>query len=327
MKRSHIDATWKQDAMQVFLRSRAFLYKWDGFRCLAFKDGDNVELQSKSQKMLTAFFPEVVAALGKLTTETLVLDGELVIPVNVQLSFDHLLMRLSRARGGSPEHAAEYPALLFVFDVLADESGELTGAPLSERRSRLEVFADQHLDGDKGTIRLSPATRDIEVARKWLALAGGSLDGVVAKRLDAEYQPGTTRAMLKVKRAHTVDCVVGGVIYNAGKTSVTHILLGLYEAELLHFVGSAPLRAADGKKFAAVIADAIEPPGFSGRQPGQVRAQFGHRMGEWHPLIPTLVAEVQFDHFTGGRFRHGAKFLRWRPDKEAIHCTIAQASS
>jgi ATP-dependent DNA ligase len=167
--------------------------KWDGFRCLAFKDADIIQLQSKSQKMLTAFFPEVADSLRALEPQSFVLDGELVIPVGGELSFDHLLMRLSRARGGSREHAAEHPALLFVFDILADESGDVTGTPLSERRSRLERLADQHLDGDKGTIRLSPATTDIEVARKWLALAGGSLDGVVAKRLDTGYQPGPAK--------------------------------------------------------------------------------------------------------------------------------------
>ena len=214
--------------------------------------------------------------------------------------------------------------MMFVFDILASEGDVLAGEPLSSRRARLERFAELYLGGDKGAIRLSPATTDIEVARMWLELAGTSLDGVVAKRLDLPYQPGTSKGMLKIKRFRTVDCVVGGIIYGGTKSAVSHILLGLYEGELLHFIGSAPLKAAEGQKLAAIVADAIEEPGFTGKKPGQVMTQFGHRIGEWHPLKPVLVAEVQYDHFTGGRFRHGAKFLRWRPDKNAGGCITAQ---
>jgi ATP-dependent DNA ligase len=223
---------------------------------------------------------------------TVVLDGELVVPVS-ELSFDHLLMRLRRFRGAR-KLSMEHPAIMLVFDILSDESGLLlTGGPLSHRSSKLEQFGDEYLD-DKGTIRLSPATRDIEVARKWLALAGGSLDGVVAKRLDQQYQPGPSRGMQKIKRIRAVDCVVGGVIYGAGGIAVSHVLVGLYDDGLLHFVGSAPLMLADGKRLAGMIAELIEPPGFTGRLPGQVRAQFGHRIGEWHPIVPSLVAEVQY---------------------------------
>jgi ATP-dependent DNA ligase len=297
--------------------------KWDGFRCLAFKDSERVELHSKSAKLLTAAFPDIADALRALKPATFVLDGELVIPVNGVLSFDHLLARFSRS-GGSRQQAAEHPAVLFVFDILAEEAEELADKPLSFRRTRLERFSEQYLNGDKGTIRLSPATTDIEVARKWLELAGTSLDGVIAKRLDLPYQPGTSKGMLKIKRLRTVDCVVGGIIYGGSKTAVSHILLGLYEGELLHFIGSAPLRGSEGKKLAAIVEDAIEPPGFTGKKPGQVLTQFGHRVGEWHPLKPVLVAEVQYDHFTGNRFRHGAKFVRWRPDKNAAACSVTQ---
>jgi ATP-dependent DNA ligase len=213
---------------------------------------------------------------------------------------------------------------MFVFDMLLDEGSKLlTGEPLSRRRPELERFAAKHLD-DKAAIRLSPATTDIEVARKWFALAGGSLDGIVAKRIDVEYQAGTTRSAQKVKPVRTVDCVVGGVILGAGGNSVSHVLLGLYEEGLLHFIGSAPLRAAEGKRLAGMLGDLIQPPGFTGRLPADVRAQFGHRINEWHSLAPKLVAEVQYGHFTGGRFRHGSKFLRWRPDKESTACTIDQ---
>jgi len=220
--------------------------KWDGFRCLAFKDGDKIGLHSKSAKLLTAAFPDIADALRALKPAGFVLDGELVIPVNGVLSFDHLLARF--ARGSSREQAAEHPAVLFIFDILADEAEELANEPLSSRRTRLERFAELYLDGEKGAIGLSPATTDIEVARKWLALAGTWLDDVVAKRLDLPYQPGTSKGMLKIKRLRTVDCIVGGIICGGSKSAVPHILLGLYEGELLHFIGSAPLRATEGKK-------------------------------------------------------------------------------
>jgi len=298
--------------------------KWDGFRCLAFKDGNNIELQSKSEKTLTAYFPEIVAALRTLNAATCVLDGELVIPVDGELSFDHLLMRMSRAQGGTKKQAAEHPAVLFVFDILLDDEGTLlTSHPLSERRRDLERFAEQYLD-DNGIVRLSPATEDIEVARKWLALAGRSLDGIVAKRVDLPYQPGLCKAVQKIKPALTVDCVVGGVIGGTAGKPISHVLLGLYDDGLLHFIGSAPLNASEGKKLATMIAGLIQPPGFTGRLPGEAGTQFGRRVSEWQPLAPRLVAEVQYGHFTGGRFRHGAKFIRWRPDKDFTACTIAQ---
>jgi ATP-dependent DNA ligase len=298
--------------------------KWDGFRCLAFKDGNNIELQSKSQKTLTAYFPEIVEALRLLDAETCVLDGELVISVNGELSFDHLLMRMSRAEGGTKKQAAEHPAVFFVFDILVDDRGALViENPLRERRRELEQFAEQYLD-ENGIIRLSPATEDIEVARKWLALAGCSLDGIVAKRMDIGYQPGVCRSVQKIKPALTVDCVVGGVIGGTAGKPVSHVLLGLYEDGLLHFIGSAPLKTSEGKRLAGMLGDLIQPPGFTGRLPGEAGMQFGRRVSEWQPLIPRLVVEVQYGHFTGGRFRHGAKFLRWRPDKDFTACTIAQ---
>jgi ATP-dependent DNA ligase len=297
--------------------------KWDGFRCLAFKDSDQIELQSKSGKLLTRCFPEIVEALRRLPAKSLVLDGELVIPVEGELSFDHLLMRLTQSAARAKKLAAEHPAVMFVFDLLADGSGELIGEPLSKRRPRLEQFAAEHLE-DNGTLRLSPVTTDIAVARKWLALAGGSLDGVVAKRLDLPYQSGESRGMQKIKRLRTVDCVVGGITYSADKRAVSYLHLGLYEDGLLNFVGSAPLPAAAGKRLAPLIEGIIEPPGFTGKMPGELRGQFGKVISEWHPLLPSIVAEVQYDHFTGGRFRHGAKFRRWRPDKEAAGCTLRQ---
>jgi ATP-dependent DNA ligase len=295
--------------------------KWDGFRCLVFKDASQIELQSKSGKLLTHCFPEVVEAVRRLPPASLVLDGELIVPVAGELSFDHLLTRLTQSAARAKKLAAEHPAVMFVFDLLADDSSDIAGEPLRNRRAQLERFAEEHLD-DNGALRLSPATTDITVARKWLALAGGSLDGVVAKRLDLPYQPGTSRGMQKIKRLRTVDCVVGGFSYSSDKKVVGYLHLGLDQDGLLNFVGSAPLKAAEGKKLVGLIAAIIEPPGFTGKMPGELRGQFGRVISEWHPVLPTLVAEVQYDHFTGGRFRHGAKFLRWRPDKGAAHCTV-----
>jgi ATP-dependent DNA ligase len=166
----------------------------------AFKDGDHIELQSKSGKLLTRCFPEVAEGLRRLPAARLVLDGELVIPVDGELSFDHLLMRLTQSAARARKLATEHPAVMFVFDMLADESGDLAGEPLRKRRAKVEQFAANYLD-DNGTLRLSPATTDITADRKWLALAGGSLDGVVAKRLDLPYQPGTSRRTRTLRTA------------------------------------------------------------------------------------------------------------------------------
>jgi ATP-dependent DNA ligase len=300
--------------------------KWDGFRCLAFKRGDKIDLQSKSEKLLTRCFPEVVDALRLLQANTVVLDGELVIPVNGVLSFDHLIARLAASSSMAGKMAREHPALLFIFDLLALNDKILVDHRLQQRRANLDRFAETHLD-DKGTLRLSPATCDIEVAGKWLKIAGRSLDGVVAKRLDRPYEPGTSRAMQKIKPFRTIDCVVGGITYTADKKAVSYLHLGLYQDGLLNFVGSAPLKVADGKKLVSLLDGLIEAPGFTGKLPGELRGQFGRLISEWHPLMPALVAEVQYDHFTGGRFRHGAKFLRWRPDKKPDGCLISQAES
>ena len=296
--------------------------KWDGFRCLAFKDGNNVVLQSKSEKMLTTSFPEIVEALRKIDRENFVLDGELVVSVKGTVSFDHLSMRLTQSAARARKLASEYPAGLFLFDLLADEDGLMVSRPLSERRERLDIFAEKFL-GNNAKVQLSPVTRDIAVARKWFELVGDSLDGIVAKRVDLPYHSGLSRGMQKIKKVRTVDCVVGGVIVKNG--AVSHLLLGLYDSQgLLHFVGSAPLRQLDGKKLARGLDDLIEAPGFTGKKPGEVGTQFGRRTSEWKPLKPELVAEVRFDHFTGDRFRHGAKFVRWRPEKEPGACSMGQ---
>lgn len=296
--------------------------KWDGFRCLAFKQGGDVALQSKSGKPLARYFPEVAAAIAALPVEQAVLDGELLIPLGDALSFEALQMRLHPAESRVRRLAAQTPAQLMLFDCLWSPEGALTARPLAERRAALEAFHAAH---GSAMLRLSPATRDARIARRWLDSAGGALDGVVAKRLDEAYQPGE-RAMLKVKRLRTADCVVGGFRYAAKKREVGSLLLGLYDdAGLLHHVGfTSAIAATERPALTAQLEALVEPPGFTGDAPGGPSRWSTERTGEWQPLRPDLVAEVRYDHVTGRRFRHGTGFLRWRPDKAPRQCTIEQ---
>ena len=300
--------------------------KWDGFRCLAFKDGPKVQLQSKAGEPLGRYFPELVQAIESLRAKTCVLDGEIVIPVGRSISFEDLLLRIHPAESRVKKLSAAQPALYLVFDLLVDERGkDLTRLPLAERRDRLERFAARHLAGGE-RFALSPVTRKLPDARRWLARTGGALDGVVAKRVDAPYDSGGRDAMQKVKEKRTADCVVGGFRYGSNEKIVGSLLLGLYDAEkLLHHVGftsslARPARAALTPQLEALV----KPPGFTGKAPGGPSRWSTKRSSEWQPLQPKLVVEVEYDAFTGGRFRHGTKFLRWRPDKAPRQCTFDQ---
>jgi ATP-dependent DNA ligase len=299
--------------------------KWDGFRCLAFRDGNKVDLQSKSQKPLTRYFPELVAALKALKPQKLVLDGEIVIPLDGQLSFDSLLMRIHPAESRVRKLSLETPSVYIVFDLLVDENGkDLTKLPLRERRKRLEGFAKKYLT-ENGPIRLSPMTDDLAVARKWFHMGVG-LDGIVAKRDDLPYQSGNRTGMQKIKKQRTADCVVGGFRYLEKKKEVGSLLLGLYngEGKLDHVGFSSSIHDEERRELTKKLENMAKPPGFTGNAPGGPSRWSTKRSSEWQPLEPKLVAEVQFDHFTGGRFRHGTKFLRWRPDKKPKACTIDQ---
>jgi len=303
--------------------------KWDGFRCLVFRNGRSVELQSKSGQSLTRYFPEVVDAVRSVPARAFVLDGEIVIPLDGQLSFDDLLQRIHPAESRVKKLSAERPALLVVFDLLADARGRaLVDRSLRERRRLLEAFATKELAGVKG-FRLSPATTDAKAARAWLAMTGGTFDGVVAKRLDLEYRSGDRTGMQKVKRLRTVDCVVGGFRYASTSRVVGSLLLGLYDAKgLLHHVGfTSGFSATERRSLLRKLEPLVEPPGFTGRAPGGPSRWSTARSSEWQPLSPRLVAEVRYDHFTGGRFRHGTRFLRWRPDKKPSQCTLNQVKS
>ena len=296
--------------------------KWDGFRCLVFRDGADVALMSKSGKPLGRYFPEVVETVLGMEADRVVLDGELVIPVGGVLSFDALQLRLHPAESRVARLAGETPAQLILFDLLFSKETSYVDAPLELRRRSLEIIyaAEQHDD-----LRLSPCTADIQVARRWLDEVGEALDGVVAKRLDEPYRPGE-RTMLKIKAMRTADCVVGGFRYGTNSREVASLLLGLYDGDgLLHHVGftsaiPAPERAALTRRLEALVA----APGFTGDAPGGPSRWSTERTGEWQPLKPELVAEVRYDHVTGRRFRHGTKFLRWRPDKAPEQCTTDQ---
>ena len=300
--------------------------KWDGFRCIAFRDGDKVELMSKSGKPLGRYFPDIVEAVKAIDAQRFVLDGEIVIPIGKLLSFDELLLRIHPAASRVNALVAAHPAMLIVFDLLVSDAGtSLVKTPLAERRAELEDFARRYLGG-AGAVRLSPATTAERTVKRWYASVGSALDGVIAKRRDLPYQTGERTGMQKLKQKRTADCVVGGFRYASKGSSIGSILLGLYDEDgLLNHVGfcsafSAAERAALTPKLEALV----KKPGFTGQAPGGPSRWSTERTGEWKPLATKLVVEVEYDHFTGGRFRHGTGFLRWRPDKSPRQCTMTQ---
>jgi ATP-dependent DNA ligase len=301
--------------------------KWDGFRCIASRDGDTIELQSKSGQPLARYFPDVVEALSHLGAKHFVLDGELVIPVEGDLSFNELQLRLHPAASRVNMLAKAHPAIYVVFDLLSDERGaSFVERPLRERRRRLEAFAEKYF-GASDRVRLSPATSELKDARRWLRTMGGGLDGIIAKNLEARYEAGErTGSMQKIKDLRTADCVVGGFRYASKGHVLGSLLLGLYGDDgLLHHVGfTSSIPAAERRELTKRLEALREPPGFTGRSPGGPSRWSTERSGEFEPLAPKLVVEVQYDHFTGGRFRHGTRLLRWRPDKAPRQCTMSQ---
>jgi ATP-dependent DNA ligase len=302
--------------------------KWDGFRCLLFRNGRDIFLQSKSGRSLTRYFPELVEAARALKVQRFVVDGEIVVPRNGAFSFDDLLQRIHPAPSRVQKLAVETPALLILFDLLADADGKpLTHLPLRERRRKLEDFAHRYLR-NMPRIRLSPATTNLSEAKAWLKDVGAMLDGIIAKRCDLDYRSGERTGMQKVKNYRSADCVVGGFRYNEGKSVVGSLLLGLYgEDGLLHHVGFTSTIRSDEKKILTVkLEKLIAPPGFTGNAPGAPSRWSTGRSAQWQPLKPKLVVEVRYDHFSGHRFRHGTKFLRWRPDKSPRQCTMDQVA-
>ena len=298
--------------------------KWDGFRCLAYRAGREVDLRAKSGKPLARYFPEVVAMLASLKPDCFVLDGELAIPAGGTLSFDALQQRIHPAESRIKRLAAETPAILILFDMLLDTRGRsLIETPLTDRRAALEQFYKSA--GGTRALKLSPYTAKRAEVERWLDEARGALDGVVAKRIDGAYLPGE-RAMLKVKRLRTADCVVGGFRYQTGSRLVASLLLGLYNAEgkLDHVGFTATITNAERAGLTKQLEALIAPPGFTGDAPGGPSRWSTERTSEWEPLKPKLVVEVRYDHVTGGRFRHGTRLVRFRPDKSPRLCTFEQ---
>jgi ATP-dependent DNA ligase len=302
--------------------------KWDGFRCIAFRDREEIYLQSKAGQPLARYFPDVVEALAGLRAKRFVIDGELVIPIGGALSFDELQLRLHPAASRVQKLAKAHPAMMIVFDLLADEDGaSLLQLPLRQRREFLEKFGTKNF-AKKGSIRLSPATTELVRAKKWFDKVGGNLDGVIAKKSEEPYASGERTAMVKIKQIRSADCVIGGFRYATGARVIGSLLLGLYDDDgLLHHVGfTSAFKAAERRVLTKKFEALRKPPGFTGNAPGGPSRWSTERTGEWEPVDPKLVVEVTYDHFTGGRFRHGTKILRWRPDKAPKQCTMDQVA-
>jgi ATP-dependent DNA ligase len=302
----------------------AYEPKWDGFRCLAFRDGDDVDLRSKAGKPLARYFPDVVEMVRASGARRFVLDGEIVIPAGDHLSFEQLLQRIHPAASRVRRLAAETPALFVAFDLLlSNRGGPLLDRPFEVRRDRLEAFAGSYFAGG---MRLSPQTRDVAEAQLWLGAGSDGLDGVMAKRLADRYRAGERAGMAKIKRLRTVDCVVGGFRYASRGGVVGSLLLGLHDDDgLLHHVGyTSSFNAAQKKALLRDLLPHAGGAGFTGRAPGGPSRWNKRESDEWVPLQPRLVAEVRYDHFSEGRFRHGTRFERWRPDKAATQCTFEQ---
>ena len=300
--------------------------KWDGFRCLAYRDGDEIELMSKAGKPLTRYFPELIESLGQLRAKRFVLDGEIVVPKDGELSFDELLLRIHPAKSRVLKLSSESPASFIVFDLLVDAKGRsLVASPLAERREALEAFVATEVPKNV-RISLSPATTKMTDVTRWFRSVGGGLDGVIAKQLELPYQTGTRDGMRKMKAMRTAECVIGGFRYASKGKVVGSFLLGLYdEGGLLHHVGfTSNIPNAEKPAITKKLEKLVKAPGFTGQAPGGPSRWSTARSSEWQPLAPKLVVEVQYDHFSGGRFRHGTSFLRWRPDKPPRSCTMAQ---
>jgi ATP-dependent DNA ligase len=334
-------------------RESGWLYepKWDGFRCVAFRNGNEVVLQSKAGQPLDRYFPEIVAALRVLPARKFVLDGEIVIRRGRGLDFDALLQRIHPAASRIQRLSQETPATYMLFDLLLDTKAKsFTAKPLSARRKELEAFAAEYFSAgtnNRKTTRkqrtpskdvadricLSPATTDFAMAEKWMREGAASgWDGVIAKRLDFEYKSGERTGMVKIKRIRSADCVIGGFRWARKVEEVGSLLLGLYNSagDLDHVGFSSSFTREERKKLKSILKPLIAKTsqgGFSGKAPGgPSRWTRDDRDTEWTPLRPKLVGEFQYDHFSGRRFRHGTKFLRWRPEKKPDQCTLEQVT-
>jgi len=296
--------------------------KWDGFRAVAFRDRDTVVINSRNQRPLARYFPELVPAIKTIPAPRAVLDGEVVVFQGGGMEFETLQLRLHPAASRVERLAREIPASFVAFDLLAEGEEDLRQQPLRERRRRLERL----LRTAAPPIYLSPITHDPAVAQSWLdRFDGAGLDGIVAKRLEERYKPGE-RAMVKVKKQRTVDCVVGGFRWSTGAPTVGSLLLGVYRGKTLHFVGHTSGFSEDERRdLVGILKPLMGGTSFGeGRSPGGPSRWATERTTEWEALRPELVCEVAFDRMINDRFRHAVRFLRWRPDKRPQDCTFDQ---
>jgi ATP-dependent DNA ligase len=311
--------------------------KWDGFRSIAFRDGNEVELGSRNERPLTRYFPELIGPLRSCLPERVVLDGEIVIAGSRGLDFEALLQRIHPAESRVVMLASSAPASFVAFDILALDQCDLRGTPFGERRRALE----QCLSGARPPVHITPATSDPEVARDWFVrFEGAGLDGVVAKAVTQPYREGE-RVMVKVKHERTADCVVAGFRWHKSGGTVGSLLLGLYDdAGILHHVGvAASFAAARRRELVEILtryrvasleghpweaSAEAQAQGAAGRKPGAPSRWNTGKDLSFEALSPKLVCEVAYDHLQGGRFRHAATFRRWRPDRRPETCTYAQ---
>ena len=302
--------------------------KWDGFRCIVTRNGAKVELTSKNGQSLGRYFPELVDRCRALRARRFEVDAEIVMRSSRE-SFDTLLERIHPAASRVNLLAKKTPASLLVFDLLRDDRGDNVAAlPLVQRRKALESFARRYFGTAPG-IKLSPATTSRATAARWLAKPQPAMDGVIAKDFNADYRAGLRDGGVKIKRVRTADCVVGGFRYASAGRVIGSLLLGLYDkAGKLNHVGfTSSFDADERRKLVSKLRPLIAEPGFTGKAPGGPSRWSTSRTEEWEPLKPTLVAEVAFDRVTNERIRHGARFVRWRPDKAPRLCTMAQLKS
>jgi ATP-dependent DNA ligase len=303
--------------------------KWDGFRCLAFRSGHAVLLQSKAGQPLGRYFPEIGEALRALPQHKFVLDGEIVIEHHGALHFDELLQRIHPAESRIRRLAHETPAKLLAFDMLVDARGKsLLRLPFAERRKELETFFRNLRRSPR--LQLSPKSTHYRDALRWMTdMAIRGCDGVIAKRLDASYVSGDRSAMVKIKRLRTADCVVGGIRYASKGQGIGSLLLGLYNREgFLDHVGfCSSFNREQRRELLKIVKPMFGGSGFTGDAPGGPSRWSTERSTEWIALKPELVCEVQYDHFSSNRFRHGTKFLRWRPEKDPRQCTFDQLTA
>jgi ATP-dependent DNA ligase len=314
----------------------AYEPKWDGFRCVVFRDGPEIELGSRNDRPLTRYFPELAELLLAALPPRCVVDGEIVVVTGAGLDFDTLQNRLHPAASRVRKLAAETPASFVAFDLLALGDRDLTGEPFAERRRALEGV----LTGAFGRVYLTPLTHDADVAEDWFTrFEGAGFDGVMAKPVDLPYEQDK-RVMVKVKHERTADCVVAGFRWHKDGQGVGSLLLGLYDAEgVLHHVGvAASFTAARRRELVGELAplreDALAAHPWrewadasahaEGRLPGgQSRWSAGKDLS-WEALRPELVAEVRYEHLLSGRFRHGGRLVRFRPDRTPESCTYSQ---